>query len=114
MLWGFKLTGGTGTKWPDSHSPGTFREGGGILAQDASPTIRFNLITGNVATNVAGCVSAGGSGVRVDGGRPWLLNNVIADNQGRYGAGVVVNFSGAVLRNNLNYGQPGWAGLWGR
>jgi hypothetical protein len=30
-----------------------------------------------------------------------LLNNIIANNQGRYGPGIVLNYSGAVIKNNL-------------
>lgn len=105
VLFGFTLRGGTGTKWPDPHSPGIFREGGAVLAQDASPTIRFNYIAGNQATNAAGGVSAGGGGVRVDGGRPRLLNNVIVSNQGKYGGGVVINYSAAILKNNVIAGN---------
>src|SRR6185437_161009 len=50
ILQGFTLTGGKGTKWTDIHGAGTYREGGGILMDVCSPTIRYNIIINNTAT----------------------------------------------------------------
>ncbi len=62
---GFTITGGTGTKWQDEHGAGLFTEGGGILIQAASPTIKSNKIMFNTATNTNGTVSAGGGAISV-------------------------------------------------
>ncbi len=104
ILQGFTLTGGTGTKWIDEHGAGTFVEGGGILITLSSPTIKNNLITENEAirTNV-GAISAGGGGIRVGDGNPTIMNNVIMSNLGMYGAGIVLNYTGAIIRNNIIY-----------
>ena len=54
--------------------------GGGILVGGSSPTIRDNVITGNV-----GC--AGGGGIEVSGGSPVITNNTISGNSGGGAAG---------------------------
>jgi hypothetical protein len=119
VLAGFTLTGGTGTVWEDEHSPGYwFTEGGGILIQYSSPTIRNNLIIDNEAIAMpSGVTSAGGGAIRSGDSNPRILNNIIMNNQGRYGAGIVLNYSGAVIRNNIiagNYGGEdyGGGGVW--
>ena len=117
-LIGFRITGGTGTRWDDEHNPGSrYREGGGILIQYSSPRIFFNHICYNQAVNLANCISAGGGAIRCGDGNPKIRNNVIDHNQGRYGAGLVFNYSGADIRNNiitLNWGGEdfGGGGIW--
>jgi type IX secretion system substrate protein/List-Bact-rpt repeat protein len=102
VLEGFTLTGGTGTKWTDEHGAGVFVEGGGILIQFSSPTIRNNRIIFNEAIRTpAGVRSAGGGGIRAGDGFPRILNNVITNNHGMYGGGIVLNFTGALVRNNV-------------
>jgi hypothetical protein len=104
ILQGFTLTGGTGTKWLDEHGAGTYVEGGGILITLSSPTIRNNLIVENEAIRTgAGVTSAGGGGIRVGDGNPRIINNVIASNSGMYGGGIVLNYTGAIVRNNIIY-----------
>jgi hypothetical protein len=119
VLQGFTLTGGKGTKWKDEHSPGRFTEGGGILIALSSPVIQFNIIKFNEATATgSGITSAGGGGIRMGDGNPRILNNVIMYNRGLYGAGIVINYSGCILKNNLIYGNNGatsyggGGGLW--
>ena len=118
VLCGFTLTGGTGTKWPDEHGAGTYREGGGVLVAFCSPTIRGNRIIGNHAVGGTGLAGAGGGGIRAGDGNPHIINNVIALNSGAdYGGGIVLNYSGATVRNNIIYGNSGGAaygggGLW--
>jgi hypothetical protein len=107
VLQGFTVTGGKGTKWTDIHGAGMFREGGGILMDLSSPTIMHNKIVNNTATNVTGVVSAGGGGIRVGDGNPIIRNNVISLNQGRYGAGIVLNYTGCRIRNNVISGNSG-------
>ena len=102
VLEGFTLTGGTGTAWRDEHSPGTYVEGGGVLAALSSPTIRYNRIVGNRADRrPAGITSAGGGGIRVGDGAPVIEHNVIAGNRGMYGGGLVANYASATIRNNV-------------
>ena len=123
VLQGFTITGGTGTVWLDAKDRFWFREGGGILCELSSPTIRHNYIVGNVATSVAkgargdSVLSAGGGGIRCGYAEPTIVNNVIRGNRGRYGAGVVLFHSAGILRNNVvaeNVGGQdfGGAGLW--
>jgi hypothetical protein len=101
VLQGFTITEGKGTVWQDEHSAGRYREGGGILIALSSPIIRFNLIVKNEASNKIGLSGAGGGGIRVGDGNPQILNNVITENNGRYGAGIVLNYTGAILKNNI-------------
>ncbi len=117
VLQGFTITGGKGTKWLDEHGAGTYREGGGILIAKSSPIIRFNIISGNEAANTSGVTSAGGGGIRAGDGNPKILNNIIASNKGRYGAGIVLNYTGAIVKNNIitnNSGGQDYGGgaLW--
>ncbi len=119
VLAGFTITGGTGTAWEDEHYLNHwYTEGGGVLVQYASPTIRNNLIINNEAIAVpTGITSAGGGAIRSGDSNPHILHNIIMNNQGRYGAGIVLNYSGAVIRNNIiigNYGGEdyGGGGIW--
>jgi hypothetical protein len=117
ILQGFTITGGRGTKWVDEHGAGTYREGGGILIASSAPIIQYNLILNNEAANTSGVTSAGGGGIRAGDGNPQILNNVITTNNGRYGAGVVLNYTGATVKNNVitnNSGGQDYGGgaLW--
>ena len=123
VLEGFTITGGTGTIWLDAKDLKYFREGGGVLCELASPTIRYNHIVNNVAVSmtksVAGdsLLSAGGGAIRCGYSEPMITNNVIRGNRGRYGGGVVLFYSAGIVKNNLivdNSGGEdfGGAGLW--
>lgn len=117
MITGFTLTGGKGTLWLDNHIGSYYREGGGILMENSSPVIMYNIIRENEALNRTGGVSAGGGGMRMDGGNPMILNNIIVNNKGRYGAGIVLNYTSAEIYNNLiayNSGGDdyGGSGIW--
>lgn len=104
ILQGFTLTGGTGTKWIDEHGAGTYVEGGGILITLSSPTIKNNLIIDNEAIRTgSGVISAGGGGIRVGDGNPHILNNVFISNSGMYGGALVLNYTGAIVKNNIFY-----------
>lgn len=105
VLQGFKITGGTGTKWTDEHGAGLFREGGGVLTALSSPVIRFNIITNNSVMNSAGVTGTGGGGIRAGDGLPKILNNMVMYNTGKYGAGIVLNYTGATVKNNIIYGN---------
>ena len=123
VLEGFTITGGSGTIWLDAKDLQYFREGGGILCELGSPTIRYNHIEYNVATstakNVAGdsLLSAGGGAIRCGYSEPTIVHNVIRGNRGRYGGGIVLFHSAGIVRNNLivdNAGGEdfGGAGVW--
>ncbi len=101
VLQGFKITGGKGTKWYDEHGAGVYREGGGILISFSNPVIRFNIITGNEAVNSEGVNGAGGGGIRAGDGRPVIINNIVSNNTGKYGAGIVLNYTAAIVKNNV-------------
>lgn len=116
---GFTLTGGKGTRWEDEHNRGFwYTEGGGILIQYSSPTIRNNVIRDNEAVKKnTRNTSSGGGAIRSGDGNPQILNNYIHHNKGRYGGGIVLNYSGAIIRNNLivsnSGGQDfGGGGVW--
>ncbi len=99
---GFTITGGQGTNWVDPQYPQyTWRGGGGVFVFQSSPTIRHNLIVENTVAMVTGVDGAQGGGALTYGGNPRLLNNMIADNRAEYGCGVVVDYSGAVVQNNV-------------
>jgi hypothetical protein len=119
VIAGFTITGGKGTRWEDEHGPNNYyTEGGGILIQYSSPVIRNNIIINNEATKKGSrLVSAGGGGIRCGDGNPRILNNLIMNNKGLYGGGIVLNYSGAVIRNNIiaknSGGQDfGGGGIW--
>jgi hypothetical protein len=118
VLEGFTLTNGTGTVWTDEHGAGDYTEGGGLLIQAAAPTIKHNIFINNEAVRrPPGVISAGGGAIRCGDGNPRILNNIFYANEGRYGGGIVLNYSGAVIKNNLiahnTGGQDfGGSGLW--
>jgi PKD repeat protein len=117
VLQGFTLTEGTGTVWTDPQGHGVYREGGGVLTEGSTPIIQYNLIIDNVAIDRTDLTSAGGGGIRSGAGQVSILNNVIMDNQGRYGGGIVLNYTPAIIRNNViarNTGGEdfGGAGIW--
>jgi len=118
ILQGFTITGGSGTKWQDIHGAGLYREGGGIIIELSSPTIKYNMIMNNSATNTTGVTSSGGGGIRIGDGNPGIYDNVIGFNQGRYGAGIVLNYTGCKIKSNIIFyntgGQDyfGGSGIW--
>jgi hypothetical protein len=116
VLEGFTLTGGLGTVWQDIHNDNYYREGGGILCEFSAPVIRNNLIIDNDASGPGG-TSAGGGGIRVGDANPTIVGNVIAYNTGKYGGGIVLNYTGAKIFNNIIYRNSGGAdfggsGIW--
>ena len=102
VLQGFTLTGGTGTRWSDEHGYGDYIEGGGILITRSSPTIRDNIIRNNTAIRKEdGTTSAGGGAIRCGDGSPLITHNIIRDNEGMYGAGIVMNFAAGEIEYNV-------------
>ena len=116
VLQGFTLTGGKGTKWPDEHGAGTYVEGGGIFITQSSPTVRYNLIVNNEAiSSPTGTVSAGGGAIRCGDGSPHIINNVILNNKGMYGGGIVLNYcSEALVANNIINGNKVYQAVEGK
>ena len=108
ILQGFTITGGKGTKWVDPNLPAyTWRGGGGVLTFMSSPTIKNNLIKDNAVTNTNGVDGAQGGGILCYGGNPKIMNNVITLNNARYGAGIVIDYSGGIIKNNIIYKNSG-------
>lgn len=100
VLQGFTLTGGYGTLWRDENGPGRYWEGGGVLIALSGPTVKNNIIKNN-NVNRAGGASTGGGGIRLGDGRPYILNNIIVNNAGMYGGGIVSNYASPTIRNNV-------------
>lgn len=109
ILQGFTIRNGAGTAWKDEHSPGTYREGGGILCAFSAPTIRHNKIVNNIVDNTFGVTSTGGGGVRAGDGRTRLLGNRFQGNYGRYGSAIVFNHpsGGAIVGNVITGNDAG-------
>lgn len=105
ILQGFTITGGSGTLWL-SQDGKLWREGGGILVgNNSSPTIRNTRVVFNTATLVNGGASGGGGGgIKTEGGSPVIDNNVVANNEGFFGSGILMNFvTNGIVRNNVIY-----------
>lgn len=114
MLMGFTLTKGNGTDWFDISDAKIYREGGGVLTENNSAKIYYNLIMNNDATLVGpGVTSAGGGGIRVGFGTAEIVGNVFAFNEGLYGAGVVIFQASAQIYNNVVYKNNGGSGFGG-
>lgn len=117
-LIGFTITGGTGTKFRDQSDNLFYVEGGGILIENSDPLIAYNYIRNNAATRrPQGAQSAGGGALRYGYCAPRIYNNVVVENEGRYGGGIVSFFADGDLRNNViannDGGQDyGGGGLW--
>ena len=107
VIQGFTITGGSGTKWSDEHGAGMFREGGGILVQSSSPVIQNNVIVSNSVTDTLNIISTGGGGIRIANSFAKIYYNLVMNNTSRYGAGIVLNFTGGELRNNMILGNFG-------
>ncbi len=102
IIQGFTIIGGGGTVWIDPQIPTyIWFSGGGIFIYYSSPTIRHNYIKENIVINNNNYDGASGGGLLCFRGNPVITNNMISLNQAEYGAGVVVDYSGAIIKNNL-------------
>jgi len=118
VLQGFTIRQGTGTHWIDPQFPTyTWHSGGGIFMFQSSPSIKNNYIINNHVDDDTGVNGASGGGICMYGGNPTIINNVIKNNTALYGAGVVIDYSGCVFKNNIvtqnSGGQDyGGGGFW--
>ena len=118
IISGFTITGGTGTVWKDEHGAGTYREGGGILMNGSTARICNNRIINNHIENIGNVISTGGGAIRCGDGNPEIYHNIFTGNYARYGGGIVLNYSGANIHNNLFYkngsgdAYSGGAAIW--
>ena len=100
VLQGFTLTGGAGTIRAEPNDT-YWREGGGIMIINSSPTIKNNLIIRNNVLDKKNVTGTGGGGISCFNANPKILNNVITLNQAPYAAGIMLCRSGVILKNNL-------------
>ncbi len=118
VLQGFTITKGTGTHWIDPQFPiYTWHSGGGVFMFQSSPTIKNNYIINNHVDDNTGVSGASGGGICMYDGNPIITNNVIKNNTALYGAGVVIDYSGCIFKNNIvaqnSGGQDyGGGGFW--
>ncbi len=61
----------------------------------------------NEASVIAGVLGGGGGGISSMFGNPRILNNVIMLNTASYAAGIVLNWSGGTVKNNIIYANSG-------
>lgn len=108
VLEGFTITGGTGTNYEFS-SGNWWHEGAGIILSHSSAVIRNNLIINNGIVPTPGIKDGGGGGIASMYGNPTICNNVIASNNAGYAGGIVLNWSGGKIRNNIIYHNTGRA-----
>jgi len=102
VLRGFTITGGAGTRIYNEDEGLYFRTGGGIVINKSSPTIINNIIRNNVSTNTTSVSGAGGGGIRAGAGQPYIANNYILSNDGRYAGGIMMAFcNGMSFVNNV-------------
>ncbi len=92
---GFTITNGAGDYLPLPEN-GTF--GGGILAYNASPTIKNNVITGCGVADPGNL--SGGGGIACYNGDITIENNRITGCSGQIGGGIYLYQSIATVRNN--------------
>jgi hypothetical protein len=104
VIQGFTLTKGSGTFLINNNNQ--LIEGGGVILRNSSATIKNNLIINNTA-------KAGGGGIAAfNSGTPHIYNNFIANNTSGYAGGIVLNWCGGIIRNNIIY-QNSTTGVWG-
>ncbi len=105
LIQGFTITNGKGTIWPDVEYGGKYREGGGILIDNSSPTIKNNIIINNIVDNKIGVNNIGGGGIRAHHSHSYFINNIIIGNKGNYGGAIALYYSGCNFYNNIIIGN---------
>ncbi len=111
VLIGFTLTGGVGATYDLANLGPTFegltQEGGGVFIDSSSPTIRYNIIIDNHVPLPNGYDYYGGGGISSFTGNPLIECNYVIHNSAGYACGIVLNWSGGIIRNNLVYDNFG-------
>ena len=102
ILQGFTITGGKGTIYLDPTVNLFVRSGGGVLIEDASPTIRHNIIVDNEAINTTGVTHTGAGGISAQKTSAIISNNIIYKNNSGAGGGVLLGENpDAIFMNNV-------------
>ena len=106
VIEGFKITGGKGTKyqWPNGSYD---QEGAGVIISESYAIVRNNIIIDNISTPGPGTGAGGGGGISAMYGKPGIYNNLIVSNSAGYAAGLVLNWSGGKIKNNIIYNNYG-------
>lgn len=105
VLDGFTIIGGTGTKYlfPYGNGAAPYQEGAGIVMHYSSAIIKNNIIRNNTMVPQPGVSNGGGGGIASMYGNPTIINNTILSNNAGYAGGIVLNWSGGKIRNNIVY-----------
>ena len=91
VIQGFTLTHGSGSNTEQ------WREGGAIILQGSSATIKNNLLIDNNVPDGGGAISSFRPSSTVH-----IYNNIITQNVGSgYAGGIVLNWTGGIVRNNI-------------
>lgn len=94
VLSGFTIRGGTGTQNADN------RRGGGILIEDASPLIAYNLLTNNSVESTenayGGAILATGTSNPVILGNKIQMNSSFSSSGNGYGGGICYNYGASM------------------
>lgn len=100
VLEGFTITKGSGTL----ALKGAWIEGGGIIIENGSkPLIKNNIIINNNTVFRKTASNGGGGGISSIKSCPTIINNIIMSNEAGYAGGIVLNWSGGIVRNNIFY-----------
>ncbi len=106
ILEGFTITNGGGVSWG---AWGYY--GGGVYSDEASPTIRNNIIYGNMSDAPRTPDDTSGGGIECRGGSPLIERNVIFGHNVSYiGGGISVHYSYAEIINNTIVGNSAGSG----
>ena len=106
VLQGFTIREGLGYLYSIGNT--AFREGGGIILDYSDAVIKNNIIIENESLPLANDEEGGGGGgIAAWFGNPMICNNVIINNTASYAAGLVLNYSAGVIRNNIVYANYG-------
>ncbi len=100
VIQGFSIKNGTGTLYSDE-----IKNGGGIYCQGSSPTIVYNIISGNSADG------GDGGGIYCLESFLTLTNNRITGNSAEaYGGGIHCTYSFPIISNNIINENSSWYG----
>jgi len=103
---GFRISGGRVNS--PSLAPDAGFYGGGIQIQNASPTLRNLIVSGNQAGFNSGDAGYGG-GIAIITSSPVLENVEVTNNQGLSGAGIYIYDSTPTLTNLNVHSNTAWA-----